>query len=88
MHEVTPFDAAADPVRTFTTALPDFARSAFALDQRTIPALRLLAERDVDLTALAAGLTRGLKYRRREYVAAVLRRRVLREAGLLTEEEL
>lgn len=76
-----------DAMRDFTAALPYRAREVFPLDGKTIPALRICAERGDDIPALARRCAHGLEHRSRHDMRGMLIHRLLRSAGLLDDDQ-
>lgn len=74
-----------DHVIAFLNALPYRARCEMPLDGRTLPALRVCAERGDDIPALARRCAHGLERRSRHDMRGLLIHRLLRSAGLLDE---
>lgn len=76
-----------DAMRLFVNALPYRCREIFPLDGKTIPALRVCAERGDDIGALARRCAHGLERRSRHDMRGLMIHRLMRAAGLLDEQQ-
>ena len=79
--------ATTGPIAMFVAALPPHVRRAFRPNGNSIPAIRLLAERGVDLKALAHTISGGLKYYTKYDIQGLVTRRLRVAAKLDTQED-
>lgn len=84
---MTTTDDTLSPLVRYNRALPYRASHALHHDHRTIAAVTTLAERGDDMAALAQRHAHGLHRRPGSEINRILRYRLLRDAGLLDDDQ-